>query len=318
MPTYNMEAPDRARLSVSPSRAGASGAEAGEVPLCPVCDAVLRQTRRPWLARCPSCGFLEAGLSVRAQDEAARAAIDESHRESGLRALRQRNFDRILDRLDAVGNGRRGRLLDVGCAHGWFLEAARARGFDACGIEPDPAICALAQSKGLEVRTGYFPDDIPDGEMFDVIVFNDVFEHLPASATVLRACCRRLVPGGLLAINLPSSRGTFYRLADGLDRCGICGPFERMWQKNFASPHLLYLTPAHLDRLAERAGLINLHGSSLPSVEAAGLWARLRYDRSGSIAAAAIVWLGVVTALPILHLLPADIFLGIYRKPGAP
>ena len=307
MPTHNTEASGRTKQSFSTLPKTMLDAGDFRRPPCPVCDETLRPTRRAWVSLCPSCGYLAADLSVKTRER----------RESGLRPLRQRNFEHILDRLDAVSHGRRGRLLDVGCAHGWFLEAARARGFEAYGIEPDPEVCALAQSKNLDVWPGFFPNDIPGDATFDVITFNDVFEHLPDPAEVLRTCCRRLAPGGFVVINIPSSLGAFYRLAAGLDRLGLSGPFERMWQKNFSSPHLFYVTPDQLDRLTLRAGLVALHGSTLPSVEAAGLWTRLRYDKGGSLAMAAAVWLLVMAALPILRLLPADIILGIYGKPAA-
>ncbi len=283
---------------------------------CPVCDGAFDPGGHDWVWRCSSCGFLKATLDVRTVDECARRAIDEDKRSAGLQALRQANFERVLDHLAAVSGVGAGRLLDVGCAHGWFLEAARRRGYTVFGIEPDPAIRAQARERGLTVWQGHFPEDIPPGETFDVIAFNDVFEHLPCPNAVLAACRRLLAPNGLLVINLPSSTGLFYRLAGLLDRCGVSGPFERMWQKNFASPHLIYLTPAHLRNLAARHGLVPRRVGCLPAVEAGGLWARLRYDRQGSFAAAAVVWLAVRLALPVLALLPADIVLGIYGAAG--
>ena len=47
--------------------------------------------------------------------------IDENARETGLRELRKSNFTIIAENIKSFKpNG--GSLLDVGCAHGWFIE----------------------------------------------------------------------------------------------------------------------------------------------------------------------------------------------------
>lgn len=46
------------------------------------------------------------------------------------------------------------RVLDVGCGDGAFLEWARAAGWDAFGVDFDPAAVASARSRGLEVHCG--------------------------------------------------------------------------------------------------------------------------------------------------------------------
>jgi hypothetical protein len=115
-------------------------------------------------------------------------------------------------------------------------------------------------------------------------------------------------------LNLPSSRGVFYRLAEALDRAGLSSPLERLWQKGFPSPHLSYFDPDQLRRLMERHGMVEIDRSTLPSIRIDGLWARLRYDRRSAPAAAAAVWLGVAAAAPVLRHLPGDISLQIFRR----
>jgi hypothetical protein len=45
-----------------------------------------------------------------------------------------------------------------------------------------------------------------------------------------------------------------------------------------------------------------------------GLWARLRYDKTASRPVSAITWLSVVSAAPMLNVLPADIALLGFRR----
>lgn len=281
---------------------------------CDVCATILRETRHSWCLRCPGCGFLASTLSPHIGDGVAVDSVDETRRESALLRLRRKNFERILDLLDRhprVAKG--GELLEIGCAHGWFLDAAARRGYHVHGIEPDAPTAEVAARRGHDVRVGFFPHALDADCRYDVIVFNDVFEHLPDVRTAVSECRARLRPGGLLVINLPSSRGTLFRIAALMDRVGLPGPYERLWQKGFPSPHLSYFHPALLTHLVESQGFVEVHRARLASIEVRGLWQRVRYDRNAGTVSSAIVWIVVVLASPVLRLLPGDVALQIFR-----
>jgi SAM-dependent methyltransferase len=269
---------------------------------CPVCDGSLAAHRHAWLLRCAHCKFLCSRLEPRLN---AAKALEEDRRAEALHDIRRRNFAVVLDLIRELRP--HGRLLDVGCGHGWFLQQAAGRGYRGVGIEPDLEIAAVARSHGGEIRTGLFPAALGDGETFDVIAFNDVLEHMPNVSGVLRAARAHLRQDGLLVINLPLSSGVFYRIADLLDRIGIAAPFARMWQINFPSPHLSYFNAGQLIGLARRQGFRCLKSARLPSLTWNGLWQRLRYDRSQGILGAALLWLLLTPMVPILRLLPPDI-----------
>ena len=284
-------------------------------PQCPVCDAEMDAERTPWLLHCRRCGLLGSKLSEEIPDARSRAAIDEAARAEGLSALREQNFRTIVGLLGKLRE-QRGRLLDVGCAHGWFLREAASCGWTVVGIEPDPGIARVASRNGAEIRNGTFPDSLKPGERFDVITFNDVFEHLADLNGALRACDGALNPRGLLAINLPDARGALYRLASLLASVGLRRPLERLWQKGFPSPHLTYFTAPLLRRLAARHGFRPIYSGHLPSVAWRGLWSRLRYDRRSTVAGAALAWAATSALLPALRALPSDISLEIFEKPS--
>jgi predicted SAM-dependent methyltransferase len=163
----------------------------------------------------------------------------------------------------------------------------------------------------------FFPDDLPADVRYDVIAFNDVFEHVDDPARVLDACGDRLRPGGLLMINLPSSRGVFFRVASYLDRVAIHGPYQRLWQKGFPSPHRSYFDPEGLARLAQRHGFYQVYRDRLDAFQREGLWQRLRFDTTAPLLASAALWLGICLAAPLLRRLPADISLHIFRRAAA-
>lgn len=273
--------------------------------LCVVCGAGMRPVRS-WLTVCGHCGFRQASLTANAGTD-----ID------GLEALRRRNFGLLLDRLSGLADLSRQRLLEVGCSQGWFLDEAVQRGVThAVGIEPEAAAALVARGKGHDVRVGFFPDGLGADERFDLIVFNDVFEHLPDPAAMLRVCHKRLADGGLLVLNLPSSDGTLYRLAEMLARFGVDGPLERMWQLGLPSPHITYFNGINLRRLVQdTVGLRPVDAGSLPSASLDGLWPRIRSSEPLPVAVA--LYAGLAGMLPLLRMLPQDIIVHTFRKEGA-
>lgn len=279
---------------------------------CACCGAALQ-----WqgdYACCDGCGLWQSRLPPQILHAAAWQQLDENARGEALQALRLHNFALVLDRLAAISGSQRGDLLDVGAAHGWFVSRARHAGYNSSGLEPDPRLARWAREHGAVVREGFFPDVLHATEQFDVLVFNDVFEHLPAPQTALQACARHLRADGLLVLNLPLASGFFFGLSIALLRVGFTPPWQRLWQTGFPSPHLFFFQSRHLERLAQAAGFTLVSESALPSLSTTGLWARLRMDRSQPLWLHVLVWPLLVLVAPLVRILPNDIGLFIFRK----
>jgi SAM-dependent methyltransferase len=280
--------------------------------LCDVCGGPFRPYRHAWLRRCAACGVLSADLPSAIPCEASDSGVDEQVREAGLGATRRRNNETLLSVIAELGAA--GRLLDVGCGPGLLLAQAGGRGVSAVGVEPDPNALAVALSRGLDVRRGYFPEALAPGERFGVIVFNDVLEHIPDLAGALAAAADRLSLGGLLVLNCPDQRGLFFRAASLLDRLGVHGPYNRLWQRGLPSPHVWYFTPGMLERAAARHGFALERSVRLVTVDLRGLWARIRTDRSTSLpvalASVAFAWV----TWPVSRLLPSDATACVFRR----
>jgi SAM-dependent methyltransferase len=134
------------------------------------------------------------------------------------------------------------KLLDVGCAGGAFLVAARAAGFEVCGVEPSRWLSGFARREyGCDVRQGILAAGMfPEGS-FDVISLWDVLEHVPDPDAVLRTVRSLLKPDGYLWVNYPDA-GSFMAKMLG-------------WKWPFwLSVHLLYYTRGTIRRQLEKAG----------------------------------------------------------------
>lgn len=272
-----------------------------------------------WSARCPQCGTwassLEPEINARNEHVTTGTEIDTEARVAGLERLRRENFRQVLDRVATQVPLDGARLLDVGSAHGWFLEEAAGRGARATGVEPEEDVAAAPLARGLDIRVGFFPEVIDESEQFDVITFNDVLEHIPDARATLAACARVLRPGGVLAVNIPNADGLGYRVAGSAARVGVHGPFERFWQHGLPSPHCHYFTRASLARLVGENGFDVEEITALSAISREGLWDRVhtfRRTTPASVASFAALW----AAAPILNR-PANsdivLMLGIRR-----
>ncbi|MET1079699.1 MAG: class I SAM-dependent methyltransferase [Pseudomonas sp.] len=280
--------------------------------ICCCCGATLQAGLATWHWECKACGYEAADFGPDINHRERHALVDESAREEGLKQLRGGNFRALVEVLKCrIPSGQ--KVLDVGAAHGWFVQVA-SQCYDVIGIEPDSAVCQAAQRQGIPLIEGYFPDALSAQDQFAAIVFNDVFEHIPDVAGGLEACRAHLGSQGLLVLNLPSKAGFFYKLSRIMQRCGLPGSFERMWQKGLPSPHVHYFDENSLSLLVAHHGFKPVYLGYLPSVQASGLYARITYIGRPSRLVACLIWVGIMLCIPLLRMFKSDIMVVVAQK----
>lgn len=133
---------------------------------------------------------------------------------------------------------RAGRLLDVGCAIGIFLQGIQKNGnWELYGAEINEHAAHIAREHGLDVRLGTLEQAEFKDEFFDVVTLWDVLEHLHDPAGSLREIYRILKPDGFLVIRVPNASSWDSQL------------FGRYWAGLDAPRHLYVFTPVTLDAL---------------------------------------------------------------------
>jgi SAM-dependent methyltransferase len=187
---------------------------------CPVCGrslnpVVARFPRRSFL-RCRSCRMLYlADFGAPAATYGQSYFFEEYRRQYGrtyledfdaIREAGRRRLQRILPLLPRGAEPP--RLLDVGCAYGPFLAAARELGLAAEGLEVSAEAARYVREQlGLPCAQGDFLRvPLPEGG-YDAVSLWYVLEHFRDAAAVLRRANRLLRAGGVLAFSTPSGSG---------------------------------------------------------------------------------------------------------------
>jgi SAM-dependent methyltransferase len=91
------------------------------------------------------------------------------------------------------------RVLDVGCGTGKASRLLLERGCDVLGVEPDPAMAAIARSHGVTVEEATFETWEPRGRMYDLIVSGQAWHWVDPEVGVAKAASV-LHPGGHLGV----------------------------------------------------------------------------------------------------------------------
>lgn len=281
-------------------------------PSCCACGATMNQRIRSWSYRCPRRHVWASSLDVTINEG---SAIDEVSRELGLETIRHENNQRVLGSLNTLRPLKGARLLDIGSAHGWFIAAAEEYGASVAGIEPEEAIAKVSQVPN-SIRTGFFPEVLGPEEVFDVISFNDVLEHLPDPAAAVKSSFAHLDAGGLLSISIPDNRGLAFRIAQMFARFGAGGAYDRLWQKGLQSPHLWYFNEDSLAELGVKSGFRVASVRHLPAVARSGLWHRIHMDRRPSVATR-FQFVALLVLSPLLNSAPfSDILHIVLVRPA--
>ncbi len=144
-----------------------------------VCDINISPLTTPSkLVRCKRCNFFYANPRLRreAEEEYYRRHYHESQKEGYWYDTRIDVFKRALREIDSFS--KKGRLIDVGCGMGYFMDLARSDGWEVSGVEISDYAIDHAKSKlKLDVIKGGLEEAHFPEEYFDVATMWNVLDQ---------------------------------------------------------------------------------------------------------------------------------------------
>lgn len=256
----NSDASSKSYFGESPSVVSAE-LEPREKVECPVCHispepfAVDYQGFQ--LCRCPKCGlqFVSPRLSFEQMSENVYNDTYFPKREAGgeLGEAENSYYSRQLSDFERL-LGRKGKILDIGCGNGAFLDFAQKRGWEIfgtdIGLAPDAHLlnCPLWEGRIQEIDVGE--------NRFDVIRLNHVLEHTQNPLEELVHIRQWLNPKGIIYISVPNIAGVSPQIKNLQSRLKLK---KRRWRHYAAMHHLFFFSPETLRAVIEGAGLRVLH-----------------------------------------------------------
>jgi SAM-dependent methyltransferase len=141
-------------------------------------------------------------------------------------------------------------VLEIGCGEGAFIECV-PHYREYWGVEPDSASVTIAAGRLTHVHAGLY-DDIADklpDSYFDLVICNDVIEHMIDHDAFLREIQRKMTTGGVLVGSIPNVR--YFENLKHLF-------FKRDWQYQnegiLDRTHLRFFTEKSLFRSLQESG----------------------------------------------------------------
>jgi SAM-dependent methyltransferase len=135
-----------------------------------------------------------------------------------------------------------GRMLEIGCASGSFLDRMAELGWDVEGIEFSAAAAERARSAGYRVHAGSVESAPEPSQPYDLVVGWMVLEHLHDPVAALEKLRQWTRPGGWLAVSVPDASSLQFRL------------FGAAWYALHLPNHLWHPTRRSIRQVLERAG----------------------------------------------------------------
>ena len=211
---------------------------------CRLCDS--REKPTPLFAgivKCPGCGLDyfpdNADTSALYQRDYFHGAEYQSYSEE--KEILQRNFKpRLADILQKHSSG---KLLELGCACGFFLDLAKKH-FQVKGVDITVEGTESARKNfGVEAICADFATLPDEKETYDVVCLWDTIEHLPEPFLYLKKAAGWLKPGGHLWLTT-GDMGSVIAKARG-----------EKWRQIHPPTHLYYFDRHSIEKALNSAGL---------------------------------------------------------------
>ena len=152
------------------------------------------------LVQCQSCGFLFSRAIPHDQD--LLKLYDHYGRKDYLSPITVKRYNQILNRFEKFR--KTNKLMDVGCGIGYFLEAAKQRGWEVYGSEITDEAVRICREKGINMQQGKLDTQQYLPGSFDVVTSFEVMEHINNPKEEGQKFYTLLRNGGIMYLTTPN------------------------------------------------------------------------------------------------------------------
>ena len=205
------------------------------------------------LILCEGCSFLTADICL-SEDKAEQLyGRDYFHGQEYSdyirdKAIIQRNFSRKLHILEKYMEDSHKKLLEIGCAYGFFMELIKDKYPQSTGVDISAdAIDYAVNTLKVNAHKGNFLDI--EMKQYDVCCMWDTIEHVSAAGEFISKISSEISPNGLLALTTGDIGSLNARIR------------KSKWRQIHPPTHLHYFSVPTISKLLERNGFRVLHVS---------------------------------------------------------
>lgn len=240
---------------------------------CHICGETRLKMWCPGLLECEKCTHVQADITLSDEELAELYGHKYFHGDEYVDYQAERealdlNFARRLEQVRRLAP-KGGRLFEIGCAYGYFLEQA-AGAFEVAGCDISSHAISIAREAGLNVLCeDYLALPAPE-KPYDVICMWDTIEHIARPRNYVEKARAELAPGGVL-------------IASTGDAGSRVARFRRAkWRMVHPPTHLHYFTSDSMTVMIRNAGFDEVEISHEPFYRNVGTSLRKVGELSGS------------------------------------
>lgn len=240
-----------------------------ESHLCKICSApakIAYQISRFDLFICPSCSHFFSHVKENPEDYKGHYFFD--HKKEYFEHPDEKLFFRLHQLIERFHPSKKGsrRLLDVGTAVGTIPQYFNRLGYESHGIDISvEAIRYGTETLKIPNLEAVAIEDYHPASAFDVVICNNVIEHVPDPVRLSREMRRVLSDDGILLCVTVDSKSLIFSLAKFLFRI-TNGAFYKPLARVCDVHHLHHFNQASLERALNESGfkVVDRFGWDLP------------------------------------------------------
>ena len=196
--------------------------------------------------KCKGCGFIWMRPFLTEKGLTAYYTSHVSNRLKKAKKMKQRAIQYKQDVGFLERYAQQGKLLDIGCSGGFFLDEFNKK-FDKYGTDIDPDAVQYAKahfSFGKNVHCTDILESTFRPKTFDVVTMRGVIEHVPDPVKVIKKVSQLLKKGGYYYVTATPNGASF-----------TAEVFREQWALFHPVQHIWHFSPKTLSQVAERFGL---------------------------------------------------------------